>query len=67
MACTTIAGLFLFAMLGIVAIGALRSPANANTPVQRKLGTGHSAIVQGRVGVTLVVPDVPAASAEARA
>jgi hypothetical protein len=36
MACTTIAGLFLFAMLGIVAIGALRSPAKANSPAQRE-------------------------------
>jgi hypothetical protein len=36
MACTTISALFLFAMLGIVAIGALRSPAKANLPTKRE-------------------------------
>jgi hypothetical protein len=36
MACTTISALFLLAMLGIVAMGAMRSPAKANSPAQHK-------------------------------
>jgi hypothetical protein len=49
MACTTISALFLLAMLGIVAIGALRSPAKANSPAQRKEERGQAALRSPKV------------------
>jgi hypothetical protein len=45
MACTTISALFLLAMLGIVAIGALRSPAKANPLTKRETASEHQSFV----------------------
>jgi hypothetical protein len=47
MACTTIAGLFLFAMLGIVTLGALRSPAKTNPPAQREESATQAGLAAG--------------------
>jgi hypothetical protein len=49
MACTTISALFLIAMLGIFAVGALRSPAKLNPPTKREGAAAETGLQSPKV------------------
>jgi hypothetical protein len=49
MACTTISALLLLGMLGIFAVGALRSPAKANPPSKREEAAAETALQSPKI------------------